>query len=173
MRSRRISSRSRCGPFYRPGKLWVLAPLSHRIRVDPGKKACFLVRQPDGDSFRDFGDHFRRALGWPSFAKPPTLANAMFPFLADSIASIRAEISHQAISFHFHIPAPGKSDTINRKGQEGIFCQLIFEVMLRAKRPGVTRILVHDSASAATMVRRNALKVSHYAQAADELSSLR
>ena len=30
------------------------------------KKARFLVRQPDGESFSDFGDHFRRALGWPS-----------------------------------------------------------------------------------------------------------
>jgi hypothetical protein len=27
----------RCGPLYRPGKLWVLPPFSHRIGVDPGK----------------------------------------------------------------------------------------------------------------------------------------
>jgi hypothetical protein len=41
-------------------------------------------RQPDGDSFSDFGNHFRRAFGWPSFAKPPTLADGMcwFPVQA-------------------------------------------------------------------------------------------
>ena len=31
--------------------------------------------QPDGDSFRDVGNHFRRPLGWPSFANPSTLAD--------------------------------------------------------------------------------------------------
>ena len=31
-------------------------------------EACFLVRQSDGDSFRDFGNHFRGAFTWPSFA---------------------------------------------------------------------------------------------------------
>ena len=94
MRSRRRSNRCAPGPFYRSGKLWVLAPLGHRIRVDPGKKACFLVRQPDGDSFSDFDNHFRRAFGRASFAKPTALANGAFPILVDSIASIRAEISH-------------------------------------------------------------------------------
>ena len=29
--------------------------------ANPCKKARFLVRQPDGDSFRDLGDHFRCA----------------------------------------------------------------------------------------------------------------
>ena len=43
--------------------------------------------QPDGDSFSDSGDHFRRALGWPSFAKPPTLADAGFALLAASTLS--------------------------------------------------------------------------------------
>ena len=67
------------------------------IKGIPDRRIHFLapVRfQADGDSFSDLGDHFRCPLGWPSFAKPPALANAVFPFLADSIASIRVEISH-------------------------------------------------------------------------------
>jgi hypothetical protein len=52
----------------------VLAPLGHRIGVDPGEKARFLVRQPDGDSFRDFGHHFRvRLVERPSPTLPRLL----------------------------------------------------------------------------------------------------
>jgi hypothetical protein len=62
-------------------------PLSHRIGVDPCKKACLLVRQTDGDSVRDLGDHFRRALGWTPFVKPSTLAEANTDRAAMSVKS--------------------------------------------------------------------------------------
>ena len=75
MRSRWRSSRSAVALFIAPensGSLRYSVIVSGLI---PARRACFLVRQPDGDSFGYFGDHFRRALGWPSFAKPPTLAD--------------------------------------------------------------------------------------------------
>ena len=49
--------------------------------ADSGKKACFLIREPDGDSFRDSGDHFRRALGRPPFTHTPAFAHFVFRFV--------------------------------------------------------------------------------------------
>ena len=91
----------RCSPLYRPGKLRVLAPLSHRIMADPGKKACFLVREPNGDSFRDLGDRFRRALGRPSLARTPTFALAHYrpAIISKSKGVIRPNVWSVVLSF--------------------------------------------------------------------------
>jgi hypothetical protein len=56
--------------------------------VTGGKKARFLVRQSDGDSFSDFDNHFRRAFGRASFANPPTLADAMCWFPVHALVSL-------------------------------------------------------------------------------------
>ena len=44
-------------------------------------------RQPDGDSLRDLGNHFRGALGGPSLTDPAAFANSMFGLVVHVLAS--------------------------------------------------------------------------------------
>ena len=73
-----------------------VARLATSKSVEPLKKAWFLVREPDGDSFRDLGDHFRRALGGPPFTQ--SAAFALLVFRIHSPLSHKKEVIFQRLS---------------------------------------------------------------------------
>ena len=85
---------------------------------DPGKKACFPVRQPDGDGFRDLGDHFRRRLvGRPSPTRPRLLtlcSGSLSIFISTFVpSSVISRPGYQRVMRSYGVPRDATGDILS------------------------------------------------------------